>query len=439
MDSKHRTGATGACSGDVTGLGTHHETKGPPRDRLDRPIRVPEDQRVTATRRPNLPTWYSRPGSRGWRCAPAPAGIRGFHAELPDHAVTPLVELPPLAGELGVRRVFVKDESLRLGLPAFKALGASWAVASVIAQRAGLTGPLTLAGLRVAVAHNQVTLVTASDGNHGRAVARIAAQLGLRARVFVPEVISAGAAAAIAAEGATVTTVPDTYDHTVQQAAVAAAADPAAVLVQDTARPGYEQIPGWIVQGYDTLLAEVDDQLQAAGAEQPDLVVVPVGVGSLAQAVVTHYRSGQHITPPSVLSVEPDTAACVLRSLTNGSALSVQTAATTMAGLNCGTPSSLAWPYLHQGLDAAVAVTDGAATRAVKDLARLGVSSGPSGAATLAGVRAALTGESSNRRRTDLGISADSVVVLLSTEGTDSTVDPAIAPPAASQASKDGS
>jgi diaminopropionate ammonia-lyase len=142
-------------------------------------------------------------------------------------------------------------------------------------------------------------------------------------------------------------------------------------------------------------------------------VVVPVGVGSLAEAVVRHYRRAG-AAHPSVLSVEPDTAACVLASLTADRPVRVSTGATVMAGLNCGTVSSSAWPVLRAGCDAAVAVSDDQALRAVDDLARLGVCAGPSGAASLAGVRAVL---SDPQRRAALGLDHDAIVVLLSTEG----------------------
>ncbi|MEU1664868.1 diaminopropionate ammonia-lyase [Streptomyces sparsogenes] len=368
---------------------------------------MPEN--ASSPRTPSLrtPPWTARSAARGWRCAPAPAEVRGFHAALPDYSPTPLTELPSLAAEFGVGRVFVKDESCRLGLPAFKALGASWAVHRVLAERAADgAGP------------GPVTLVTATDGNHGRAVARTARLLGQRAHVFVPRGVHPGAVAAIVAERAEVTEVAGPYDEAVRLAAEAAAA-PEAVLVQDTAWPGYERIPGWIVEGYSTLCAEIDEQLAAAGAaEGPDLVSVPVGVGSLAQAVITHYRSRPSGRAPALLSVEPEAAACVLESLTRGEPVSVATGDTTMAGLNCGTPSSIAWPYLRGGLDAAVAVPDSAAAHAAARLAALGVASGPCGAATLAGLRAALTGAGAEERRAALGLGPSSVVVLLSTEGT---------------------
>lgn len=216
-------------------------------------------------------------------------------------------------------------------------------------------------------------------------------------------------AARIVAEGATVVWVDGDYDDAVRRAADFAGELPDRALVQDTAWAGYEQVPAWIVQGYQTLVDEVDAQLGGA----PDLVAVPVGVGSLAEAVVRHYRR-PGVAHPSVLLVEPGTAACVLASLTAGRPVTVPTAATVMAGLNCGTISSSAWPVLRGGCDAAVAVSDEDALRAVADLGRLGISSGPSGAASLAGVRAALTEPA---RRAALGLDDDAVVVLLSTEG----------------------
>ncbi|MEV0318280.1 diaminopropionate ammonia-lyase [Streptomyces sp. NPDC050658] len=368
-----------------------------------------QNSEIPVSRR-SAPSWYARPAARTWSCAPAAIEPRSFHAALPGYAPTPLAELPRLADELNVGRVFVKDESARLGLPAFKALGASWAVHRILAERAAANGPDPAGPL---------TLVTATDGNHGRAVARTARLLGLRAHVFVSKGVHPAAAAAIAAEGAEVTEAAGPYDEAVRQAA-AAAEVPGAVLVQDSGRPGYERIPGWIVEGYSTLFREIDEQLAAAGVVSPDLVAVPVGVGSLAQAAVTHYRARTaRPAPPALLAVEPEAAPCVLESLVRGAATSIVTGDTAMAGLNCGTPSGTAWPQLRDGLDAAIAVTEDAAARAARDLAALGVPSGPCGAAPLAGVRAALTGEGSVARRAELALRPESALVLLSTEGTE--------------------
>jgi diaminopropionate ammonia-lyase len=310
---------------------------------------------------------------------------------MPGYAVTPLVELPSLAVELSVGRLLIKDESSRMGLPAFKVLGASWASHQALQRNPG------------------AELVTATDGNHGRAVARMARHFGVAATVFVPDVMMPETADLIRAEGAEIVRLDVGYDEAVRAAAAYAAQSNARALVQDTAWEGYSEVPSWIVDGYQTLLEEIDDQLGIT----PDLVAVPVGVGSLAEAVVRYHRR-PNASHPSVLSVEPDTAACVLTSLAAGEPVTVPTGATVMAGLNCGTVSASAWPVLRAGCDAAVTVTDDETRRAVADLGALGISSGPSGAATLAGVRAALGDPA---RRTALNIPDDAVVVLLSTEG----------------------
>ena len=332
--------------------------------------------------------WHYNPAAQAWRTTAAPAEVLAFHRSLPDYRPTPLTEVPALAAELGVGRVLVKDESQRLGLPAFKALGAWWAIHR------------TLQG------SDATELVTATDGNHGRAVARMAAMLGLKSHVFIPDVVSERSIDAIRSEGATVTIVSDSYD-----AAVVAAADAAtgsSLLIQDSAWPGYEVVPQLIVDGYSTLFREID--------LRPDLVVVPMGVGSIAQAAVTHYRSGG--ATPLILGVEPVRASCITSSLLAGEPVTVPTSATVMAGLNCGTPSSLAWPVLRAGLDAAVTVEEAEAIQAVEDLAAAGISSGASGAATLAGLRVA---------RDRLPLTAESTVVLISTEAA-AAVEPEVVP-----------
>lgn len=323
-----------------------------------------------------MESWYSNPPAREWRTTPAPDEVLAFHQSLPAYRPTPLTSAPALAAELGVGQVLVKDESERLGLPAFKALGAWWAIHRAL--QPGTT-----------------ELVTATDGNHGRAVARRAAMLGLAAQVFVPEMVSEAAIAAIRTEGATVSVVPGSYDDAVAEAAAYAGAE--RLLIQDSAWPGYEVVPQLIVDGYSTLFREI--------AAEPDLVVVPMGVGSVAQAAVTHFRS--EAPAPMMLGVEPSAAACVTTSLLAGELLSIPTSKTVMAGLNCGTPSTLAWPVLSAGLDHAVVVDDDAALQASADLATAGISSGPSGAATLAGLRAA---------RSRLPLAANSTVILISTE-----------------------
>ncbi|MBE1532273.1 diaminopropionate ammonia-lyase [Actinomadura algeriensis] len=370
-------------------------------------------------------SWYARPRSAPRDTgAPPPvpsAAVAAFHRTLPGYAPTPLVELPSLAAELGVRRVFVKDESSRLGLPAFKMLGASWGAFRALSEHYGLA-EATLEGLRARVRGERpgVRLVTATEGNHGRAVAAMARLLGARARIYVPSGVHPAAIAAIEDEGAQVARVAGTYEEAVRCAAEAASAADT-LLIQDTSVPGQDQVPQWIVDGYSTLFTEIDDELSARGVEAPGLVAVPVGVGSLAQAAVTHYRSGRRAQSPALLTVEPDAAPCVLASLTAGRLTTIGTSATIMSGLHCAAPSALAWPRLRDFVDAAVSVSDGETARAARDLAALGVHAGPCGAASLAGVRAALA---SGRRRAALPPGHDRTVVLLATEGADANPHP---------------
>jgi diaminopropionate ammonia-lyase len=322
-----------------------------------------------------------------------------FHRSLPDYAPTPLVSVPQIAEAVGVGHVLVKDESMRLGLPAFKMLGASWAVHRALAsQESGAPTP---------------RLVTATDGNHGRAVARMAAWLGLDATILVPRGVSDAAIEFIRTEGAEVRVLDADYDETVMEAARLADSIDEGLLIQDTSWPGYEIVPQWIVDGYATLFNEAAEQAEQSGLTI-DVVLVPAGVGSLAHAAVAFGRSQSRC---QVISVEPTVAACVCESLRHGELTSVVTGETVMAGLNCGTPSYLAWPDLRSGLTAATTVDDEQATAATAQLASLGVDSGPCGGASLAALKLI----AQEPARTELGLHRQSTVLLINTEGASST------------------
>lgn len=354
--------------------------------------------------------WYAHRGARSWRTTPV-VSPQAFHASLPGYAPTPLVETPTLAAEIGGGRLFVKDESSRLGLPAFKILGASYAVSRALSARLGSDEALPLDALAARLAgHGPLRLVTATDGNHGRAVARVARELGIGATILHPAEVNTPTIAAIGGEGAEVIAVDGPYDDVVEAAAALAGDD--SVLVQDTAWAGYTQIPQWIVEGYTTLCAEIDVGLAQADVRRLDLVVVPAGVGSLAQAVAQYYR-GTSVHAPAVLVVEPEAAPAVTAALLSGTPVRVPTSATVMTGLNCGTVSDLAWPILRDGADGSVTVSERQAIRAVGELRSAGVDAGPCGASTLAAARVALDDP---ERRADLGIGADPVVVLINTE-----------------------
>jgi diaminopropionate ammonia-lyase len=362
-----------------------------------------------------LDHWYANPAARGWRTA-SPTSARAFHRTLDGYRRTPLTPLPSLAAELGLGHVFLKDESHRFGLPAFKILGASWAACRAICARYDLehtsaTVDSLRAYLRAEVAPaSRPVLVTATDGNHGRAVARVATLLGLKARIYIPAAVSDAAIQAIREEGAELVCTGVHYDDAV--ALAAESVNDVDLLIQDTSWPGYTNIPRWIVDGYATLFEEVDEALVEVGLPGPNLVACPVGVGAFAHAMVDHYRSGEFA--PSLLSVEPETAACLAQSLLAGEPLTVETRTTIMTGMNCGTPSMLGWPALAAGIDGAVTVSDEECRRAVADLTGLAQDVGPCGASTLAGLRKATADRS---RCTAMGLDDQSVVVLVSTEG----------------------
>jgi diaminopropionate ammonia-lyase len=335
------------------------------------------------------PVWW-RPDARRGPAAPIPHAVLDFHRCLPGYAPTPLVELPDVAARLQVGRVLVKDESDRFGLPAFKMLGASWAAAQAIRHRKGA----------------EVWLLTATAGNHGRAVARAARLFGVPAGVWMPATTPAHLRAAIEAEGAATVVVDGDYDDAVRQARDAAAADEHAVLVQDTAHddegPGGD-LPARVVEGYATLFHEIRVDL----GREPDVLVVPVGVGSLALAAATY-------TGAAILTVEPASAACLLTNLAGGERRPIRTGPTVMAGLNAGTVSAAGWPVLRERVAAAVAVTDEAAVAAARDLHDAGIAAGPCGGAALAGLGDALAVPAV---RAALGLRPDACVVVLSTDG----------------------
>lgn len=339
-----------------------------------------------------------------------------FHRKLPGYTPTPLVAAPGVAAKLGVRQVWVKDESSRLGLPAYKILGASWAVYRALDERYGPFAPWeTLPELAAQLRpRGPLTLVAATDGNHGRAVARMASWLGVGAHILVPRDMVCARRQAIEFEGARVTVVDGSYDEAVE--ASARLADDAHLVISDTAWEGYERIPAWVIEGYATIYREIDAQLEAHGAGQPDLVAAQMGVGALAASVVRHYRRPGWTA--QVVGVEPTRAACVLASVEAGKLIEVPGPHDSiMAGLNCGRPSPIAWPYVSGGVSLFVAIPDARAEEAMRLLAHDGIESGESGAAGLAGCLEAFGRVDAQHYRTLLGVDETSTLLLISTEG----------------------
>ncbi len=316
---------------------------------------------------------------------------------------TPLVRLPGLAARLGLADVWVKDETSRFGLPAFKSLGVEFAVQG-LRERGALDG--------------HPTLVCASAGNHGRAVARAARVAGCRARIFLDADVAPARVAAIASEGADIVRVDGTYDDAVRLAA-ADAAEHGGLVVSDTSWDGYEQVPRDIMLGYTQVM---DEAAAAWGADgPPDLVLVQAGVGGLLAAVASWMAWTYGDRRPRLVAVEPARAACVQASTREGRPVAVEGPLTTiMAGLRCGEVSPLAFAAIDGLVDACVAVDDDWCRAAMRQLARpegadprLEVgTSGAAGIAALLAVHAAgaSVGEA-------LGLTPRARVLAIATEG----------------------
>jgi diaminopropionate ammonia-lyase len=333
---------------------------------------------------------------------------------MPGYEPGPLLRVSAVARSLGVGELLVKDLSCCLGLPAFKIVGASWGVNRAIAGRVGLPPAETFAELEArATSLPALRLVTATDGNHGRALAHMAALLHLAATIYVPAGTVPARIDAIAAEGARVEVVQGSYDDAVARAARDAADQ--CLLVSDTSWPGYEDTPRAVIDGYATLLREVDEQLAALGAPRPNVVLVQCGVGALAAAVGAHYANDAR---PALVAVEPDDAACMLESLVAGRIVTVPGPhRSIMAGLNCGTLSLVAWPVLAATFDGCLSIDDDYAVRAMRLLATAGIESGESGAAGLAGLLALCEAPELTAARELLEIGPATRALVFSTEG----------------------
>ena len=337
-----------------------------------------------------------------------------YHRRLPGYERSPLLEAPSLAAELGLGRLWVKDESSRLDLPSFKILGASWGVYRALDQHLGGLGEwATFDELAAQLeSHLPLALAAATDGNHGRAVARMAKLLGLSARIFVPAGTAAARIEGIESEGASCEVVDGSYDDAVERSAKEAG--DRCLVISDTSWPGYEDVPRWVIEGYSTIFWEIEDQLSERGESAPDLVVIQIGVGALAAAAVRHFRRTE-VRSLRMVGVEPEVSACVLASMEAGKLVTIPGPHDSiMAGLNCGTPSVVAWPLVSHGFDAYVAVADERARQGMQALAREDVVSGETGAVGVACLLELLDDRDARGR---LGIDESTTALVLSTEG----------------------
>ncbi|TQI78796.1 diaminopropionate ammonia-lyase [Serratia fonticola] len=352
---------------------------------------------------------------------------RAFHRQLAGYQPTPLCELDELARLFGVRKILVKDESKRFGLNAFKMLGGAYAIARLLCEQYQLDlEACSFTTLKQAI-KQPMTFATTTDGNHGRGVAWAAQQLGQRAIVYMPHGSATERVEHIRALGAECIVTDMNYDDTVRLT-MKNAEQKGWVVVQDTSWAGYTRIPTWIMQGYSTLADEAVEQIEQRGLPAPSHVFLQCGVGAMAAGVLGYLVDVYGAKQLHSVLVEPALADCLYRSGKKGEIVNVGgSMATIMAGLACGEPNPLGWPLLRNCVRQFISCQDPVSALGMRVLGNpLGndprVVSGESGAVGLGVMAAVHFSPQREQLREQLKLNADSVVLLLSTEG-DTDVD----------------
>lgn len=350
--------------------------------------------------------------------------VQEFHASFPIYEFTPLAEMKNTAKDMGLGNVYIKDESYRFGLNAFKVLGGSYSIGNYLAKKLGENiSDLPYEKLisdEIREKLGEITFVTATDGNHGRGVAWTAKQLRQKSVVYMPKGSSKERLKNIQAEGAEASITDLNYDEAVRLA-YSEAQEKGWVMVQDTAWEGYEDIPTWIIQGYGTMGYEAYTQLK----EKPTHIFLQAGVGSLAGAITGFFSSIYGEERPIITIVEPNKADCVFRTAdANDGKLHFVTGDmdTLMAGLACGEPCSIGWEILRDYADNFISCPDYAAAQGMRILGNPAhgdskVISGESGAAAFGCVAEIMRNPELKEIKEKLKLDEKSKVLFFSTEG----------------------
>jgi diaminopropionate ammonia-lyase len=382
-------------------------------------------------------TWLKNPRSRGG-CSMEnvreviPPGIsrrtRELHRQILGCRMSPLKGLDNLSSLLGLGNIWVKDESLRLNLNSFKVLGGSFAIYSYLKERLGYGDgdvPFSvLASPESKARFGNLVFAAATDGNHGRGIAWAAGKLGCPAIIYVHKDTTVARIQAIESYGARVVVVDGTYDEAVQKAS-SDAKENGWQIIEDTSWEGYEEIPVWVMQGYTTMFAEVQEQLTAQGFIKPTHIFVQAGVGSLAGSIIGFYRGLFGSEAPISIVVEPERAACIFESARAGDGKSHSFGGnldTIMAGLACGEPNPIAWNILRDFADYFITCPDYVAAKGMRVY---GVPldgdpfivSGESGAVTLGALMFIMQSPECRELKEALDLGPQSQVLLINTEG----------------------
>lgn len=351
-----------------------------------------------------------------------------FHRSFPQYTPTPLVTLDHLAKLFCVEKIYVKDESKRFDLNAFKVLGGSFAIGRYIAQRLGKSiDQLSFAAMtssEVRAQLGELTFVTATDGNHGRGVAWTANKLGQKSVVYMPRGSAPERLQNIRALGSDASITDLVYDDTVRLARKRAE-EPNCVLVQDTSWDGYTEVPSWILQGYLTMGQEIVHALKESGQPMPTHLFLQAGVGSMPAAMTGYFANlcGQH--KPIITIVEPNRADCIFRTAKAADGklhFVTEEMRTIMAGLACGEPCPIAWEVIRDYADFCLSIPDYAAARGIRILANPlegdgRIISGESGASAFGGMSVILSDPQLCALKEQLHIDEHSRLLFISTEG----------------------
>jgi diaminopropionate ammonia-lyase len=354
--------------------------------------------------------------------------VRSFHKGFREYQPTPLWNLQSLAQDLGLTGIYVKDESYRFGLNAFKVLGGAFAVGQYLAKKLNMPiEDLTFERLQsdeVREVLGDITFVTATDGNHGRGIAWAATALGQKSVVFMPKGSAEERLQNIINEGAEASITDMNYDDAVRYAAKYADENHG-VLVQDSAWEGYEEIPRWIMQGYATLMDETFEQVEKAAMKPPTHLFLQAGVGSFASSMLGYAVAELGQDYPKTVIIEPDEAACIYKSakIADGNPHSVGgDMPTIMAGLACGEPSSVSWGILRDYADAYASCPDQLSALGMRILASPlagdpQIVSGESGAVGMGFLYDLQKNTELKALKEYLELNEESVVLIISTEG----------------------
>lgn len=345
--------------------------------------------------------------------------VRSFHKSLPGYSPTELVSLSSLSKHLGVHSLYVKDESTRFDLNAFKVLGGSYCIGRLVGQITNIpSDELSFESLRKEKSKN-LEVVTATDGNHGRGIAWACKQFGIKAHIFMPKGSSKERFNNIKALGADVEILDINYDDCVRYAAKCEK-EKGWKLVQDTAWDGYESIPSWIMQGYTTMGLEIIESL----TDIPTHIFLQAGVGAMSGALTAFFTDYYKKNKPKIIVVEPNGANCIFQTAKaeDGTLHTVKDLNTIMAGLSCGEPCTIGWNQLSKYADTFISVPDFIAANGMRILGNpIGsdprIVSGESGAVSIGLAAEIMTNQNLMELRKKLDMGKDSKILCISTEG----------------------